>query len=232
MSGKHSGVKVYDPTKAKPELNCSDQESTDPQDTEIKKSKIITVVEGAAGSGKSFYITRLLEKDRGSERGFIKSAYATISKSRFDFSSEAPGNSLISDTQKIIQALTHPSPQVFVDRLYLSQLVYQRIRDFGRSCLDQPFMKPEVRVALVGLDSFIKTIANQLSVRGMPGLSNVQVQLIIIAPTWKVLQERRASSVDKAYLFDQLDWFLYDSIATIIENNYPSLEIPVTVLRS
>lgn len=232
MSGKHSGVKVYDPTKAKPELNCSDQESTDPQDTEIKKSKIITVVEGAAGSGKSFYITRLLEKDRGSERGFIKSAYATISKSRFDFSSEAPGNSLSSDTQKIIQALTHPSPYVFVDRLYWSQLVYQRIRDFGRSCLDQPFTKPEVRGALIGLDSFIKMVANQLLVRGMSDLSPVQVQLIFLAPTWKILQERRASSVDKAYLFDQLDWFLYDSIATIIENNYPSLEIPVTVLRS
>lgn len=87
------------------------------------QTKSLFIVEGPAGSGKTF-LTRYIEL-----KG-IPVVRASLGARQFDVM-DAIAKSSVNDYAKLIQALIHPSPVVVVERLVLSQFIYGTLRNQG-----------------------------------------------------------------------------------------------------
>lgn len=213
-------------------MNGDLEHEEDPGDSYFPPCKDLVVIEGPAGAGKSYRISQEIAISPAGRSKFVTSTYHQLSKSRFDFSAKAPVNSLYTDTSKAIEALTATEDQVFLDRFYLSQYVYQAIRDRGRSVLDFAFddiaLNP-IRI-LEGMQEFLGLIDQQLCMRGSALMSMFTLRVMLVVPPWDVVKTRREAN-NREYPMCELDWHLYNSLANYLEGTKQTLPVPVTILR-
>lgn len=175
----------------------------------------ITIVEGPGGSGKSTYITRILEKE-GEKAQVIESLFTKFTGGdRFPSTEKAPLASLISDVAKALS--TWPSQRaVLLDRFCLSQFVYQRIRENKDQ---EPFEVDAYRRELTSNLSLMMDILEHtydwVYGRGMQMGRFKELNLLIVLPAPEVLIHRRNMSGRK-FPYGLRDHQEYQRVADII----------------
>lgn len=176
-------------------------------------TKRIIVLEGAAGSGKSTIIQKSVGMVRGSTQ--VSSSITDITKSRLpDDRFAMPQISLVNDVNKICEAILSPADVVFIDRLMLSQLVYQQIRNHKPDESFNPQTYGYFHHLTLGMTNLFKLVYQQLSVRSLHSspIDDYIVSLVILSHAgYSKLETFRATSL-KEYPAGEADYQLYHEL--------------------
>lgn len=180
--------------------------------------KNLVIIEGPTGAGKSTYIDDVFQCNRSTLT--VDSNFQQISKGRFTFDECAHEEAIKNDKLKLTKAFNFLSlddtDTVLIDRLFFSDLVYEHIRNYGRSVKSSSWLQVSQPISL--LERFADFIIQQS--REVEFYQDFQIELVLICPeNYQLLADRRKKNPSKAYPFACLDWYLYNQIILAI-NKY------------
>lgn len=180
----------------------------------MRLGKKILIVEGPAGSGKSFIAAKLAEK--------IGAAHISnsLGKRGFETPEEPAIASAINDYSKMIKAIAAPEYLVIIERLILSQQVYGSIRDPDLTHNQSLYFGEDLIAQRI--QHLTSMAISELSWRltpALPSIATTTMSFLIVIPDVSQIAEQR-SKTNKAYPNSAgLEYALYRSIGENLISN-------------
>lgn len=174
--------------------------------------KVIIAFEGPAGAGKTFLLSHLEQV-----YGWLVQPKISRLTGRAPGAPEAIFGSLMHDTEKIVDALMRPSRFLAIDRFYLSQRVYGKLRG---SIEDR-----QLKTASSSLTRFLTGIVKELESRGSRDVHLPVLGFVVLLPSVEVLTRQREQSGREYPWKPEEELEAYKLVLSEMGESYPILRL-------